>query len=50
MRLKRKTYLDDSPPQQDQADGPNQGKNKLREIIHHSQRIVRCHGRHDGKG
>ena len=49
MRLKRETYLDDAPPQQDQANGSNQGKDKLGEIIHHGQRIVRCHGMHDGK-
>ena len=50
MRLKRESHLDDAPAQQDQADGPDQGKDKLREIIDHRQRVIRRQGRHDREG
>ena len=41
MALERQTHLQDAEAKQDKANGADQGKNKVREVVDYRQRIVR---------
>ena len=48
MALEGQAQLEDAEAQQDEADGPDEGKNEVAQICHNRQRIVRREGRTDG--
>ena len=56
MGLEGQTNLDNTPTQQDQADGADQAEDKLRQVVHHSQGIAAggssgsSQGEHTGNG
>lgn len=52
VALEGQAQLEDAEAQQDQADGPDQGKDELTQVLHDLQGIVRREGGddHDGHG
>ena len=48
MALEGQAQLEDAEAQQDEADGPDEGKNEVAQICNNRQRIVRREGRTDG--
>ena len=48
VALEGQAQLEDAEAQQDEADGPDEGKNEVAQICHNRQRIVRREGRTDG--
>ncbi len=48
VALEGKTHLHHAPAQKDEADGADQGKDKIGQIVHHAQWIAGGEGR-DGK-
>ena len=52
VALEGQAQLEDAEAQQDQADGPDQGKDELTQVLHDLQGIVRSEGGddHDGHG
>lgn len=40
MGLEGQTNLDNTPTQQDQANGADQAEDKLRQVVHHSQGVA----------
>ena len=48
MGLEGQTNLHHAPAQKDEADGADQGKDKVGQVVHHAQRIADGEGR-DGK-
>ena len=52
MALEGQAQLEDAEAQQDQADGPDQGKDEVAQVIHDLQGVVRREGGddHDGHG
>ena len=52
MALEGQAQLEDAEAQQDQADGPDQGKDEVAQVLHDLQGIVRREGGddHDGHG
>ena len=47
VALEGQAQLEDAEAQQDEADGPDEGKNEVAQICHNRQRIVRREGRTD---
>ena len=45
VALEGQAQLEDAEAQQDEADGPDEGKNEVAQICHNRQRIVRREGR-----
>ena len=40
MALEGQADLHDAPTQQDHTDGTDQGENKCRKVVHHSERVI----------